>query len=178
MYGRAPWPELVIGKGHLEGYMYGMQQGNKFVPKLIKGDRCILKLHGDAEDHQTYVFTEQQYRKAYGNPLNFKKPLPRALRQIFLSHSLLFLGCSLEQDITLELFQKVVDKREFEIPDHFAILPEPKSTDAKNRKATRLLPLNIRPIWYPTNKHHFVERYLTLAVDMAEGKLASFERTT
>jgi hypothetical protein len=172
-----PVIELVIGKGLLEGYMHGMQQGNKFVPKLIKGDRCILKLHGDAEDHETYVFTEQQYRKAYGSPLNFRRPLPRALRQIFLSHSLLFLGCSLEQDRTLELFQKVVNKREFEIPDHFAILPEPDSVNAKNQKTTRLLPLKIRPIWYPSNKHHFVERYLALAVDIAEGKLTSFERT-
>jgi hypothetical protein len=81
--------------------MHGMQQGNKFVPKLIKGDRCILKLHGDAEDHDTYVFTADQYDQAYGSPVDFKKPLPRALRQIFVSHSLLFLGCSLERDWTL-----------------------------------------------------------------------------
>jgi len=173
-----PVIEQVIGKGVLDGYMHGLQQGNKFVPKLIKGDRCILKLHGDAEDHETYVFTEQQYRKAYGDPVNFKKPLPRALRQIFVSHSLLFLGCSLEQDRTLELFQIIVNKREFEIPDHFAILPEPDSADAKNQKATRLLPLKIRPIWYTANEHHLVERYLALAVDMAEGKLTSFARTT
>ena len=171
-----PVIELVIGKGLLDGYMHGLQQGNKFVPKLIKGDRCILKLHGDAEDFETYVFTEQQYRKAYGIPLNFKRPLPRALRQIFVSHSLLFLGCSLEQDRTLELFQKVVDKKEFEIPDHFAVLPEPATVDAKNQKATRLLPLKIRPIWYPAGRHEFVERYLALAIDVAEGKLNSFER--
>jgi hypothetical protein len=173
-----PVIELVIGKGALEGYMHGMQQGNKFVPKLIKGDRCILKLHGDAEDYETYVFTEEQYKKGYGNPLSFKKTLPRALRQVFVSHSLLFLGCSLEKDRTLDLFQKIVDKKEFEIPDHFAILPEPAGADAKNQKATRLLPLKIRPIWYPAGKHQFVERYLALAVDMAEGKITSFDRTT
>jgi hypothetical protein len=169
--------ELVVGKGALDGYMHGLQQGNKFVPKLIKGDRCILKLHGDAEDHETYVFTEAQYRKGYGNPLNFKKPLPRALRQIFVSHSLLFLGCSMETDRTLELFQRVVAKKEFEIPDHFAILPEPTNGEAKNQKATRLLPLKIRPVWYPAGNYGFVERYLSLAADMAEGRITSFERS-
>jgi hypothetical protein len=78
-----PVVEMVIGRGNLEGYMHGMQQGNKFVSKLIKGDRCILKLHGDAEDHDSYVFTAQQYEQAYGSSVDFTKPLPRALRQIF-----------------------------------------------------------------------------------------------
>lgn len=172
-----PVIELVVGRGVLEGYMHGMQQGNKFVPKLIKGDRCILKLHGDAEDHETYVLTERQYEQGYGSPFDFRKPLPRALRQIFVSHSLLFLGCSLEQDRTLELFQEVIDKKEFEVPDHFAILPEPAGSGAKNQKEARLLPLKIRPVWYPAGEHQLVERYLTLAVEMAEGKITSFERT-
>lgn len=171
-----PVIELVVGKGSLDGYMHGLQQGNKFVPRLIKGDRCILKLHGDADDHETYIFTENQYKNGYGAPLSFKKQLPRALRQIFVSHSLLFLGCSMEKDRTLELFQKVVEKKEFEIPDHFAILPEPTTVEAKNQKAAVLLPLRIRPIWYPAGKHEFVEQYLSLAADMAEGKITSFER--
>lgn len=169
--------ELVVGKGSLEGYMHGMQQGNKFVPKLIKGDRCILKLHGDAEDHDTYVFTEDQYAQAYGSPeFDFTKPLPRALRQIFVSHSLLFLGCSLEQDRTLELFQKVCNDRQFEIPDHYAIIPLPVDPTEKNNKEGRLLNLRIRPIWYPivNNTHELVEKYLTLAVEMAEGRITSF----
>ena len=169
-----PVIELVVGKGEFDGYMHGLQQGNKFVPKLIKGDRCILKLHGDAEDHETYVFTEKQYAEGYGSPLNFKKPLPRALRQIFISHSLLFLGCSLEQDRTLELFEKVCADKEFEIPDHFAILPEPLGAGAKSHKEACLFPLNIRPIWYPEGEHHFVESYLALAIDIAAGRISSF----
>jgi hypothetical protein len=169
-----PVIEMVIGRGNLEGYMHGTQQGNKFVPKLIKGDRCILKLHGDAEDYDTYIFTESQYTEGYGSPFDFKKPLPRALRQIFVSHSLLFLGCSLEKDRTLDLFQKVIDDKEFEVPDHFAILPEPSGAESKNQKEGRLLALKIRPLWYPSGEHEFVERYLALAVDMAEGRINPF----
>lgn len=166
--------ESVFGRGHLEGYMHGIQQGNKFVPKLIKGDRCILKLHGDAEDHDTYVFTEEQYANGYGNPFDFSKPLPKALRQIFVSHSLIFLGCSLEQDKTLELFTEICRDSQFEIPDHFAILPEPDGAETKNEKENRLINLKIRPLWYPKGEHDFVEQYLNLAIDMVDGRLENF----
>ncbi len=153
----------------LDGYMYGTQPGNNFVPRLLRGERCILKLHGDARQENTYVFTEGQYQEAYGDPVDFRKPLPRALRQIFISHSLLFLGCSLEQDRTLELFQSIVDEAAFEIPDHFAILPRLDAADARAEKASRLLRLKIQPLWYEPveNDHSMLERLLQLALAVA-----------
>lgn len=156
-----------------EGYMHGVQAGNKFVPKLIKGDRCILKLHGDAEDHDSYVFTKSQYTDAYGDgDFDFTKPLPRALRQIFVSHSMLFLGCSLETDRTLELFKHVCEQNEFEIPSHFAILPEPNgSGETKTQKESRLLNLNIRPIWFPDSEFHLVDGYLRLLIDASSKRI-------
>lgn len=164
--------ETVFSKP-FEGYMHGMQAGNKFVPKLIKGDRCLLKLHGDAEDHETYVFTRNQYKTAYGEPFDFTKPLPKALRQIFVSHSLLFLGCSLENDKTLELFTHVCDQGEFEIPNHFAIIPEPKpkGLETKAQKENRLLKLKIHPIWFPDGEFKLVEAYLQLLIDVANKRI-------
>jgi hypothetical protein len=38
--------------------------------------------------------------------LHWQAPLPKALRQVFISQSLLFVGCRLEQDWTLELLGK------------------------------------------------------------------------
>ena len=162
----------IVYERKFDGYMHGKQAGNKFVPKLIKGDRCILKLHGDAEDHDSYVFTKCQYDDAYGDPLDFTKPLPKSLRQIFVSHSLLFLGCALEGDKTLELFDNVVQKADFEIPNHFAILPEPTagSSETKSQKESRLLKLKIHPIWYPEGKFEFVDAYLKLLIDVANGR--------
>lgn len=160
--------ETVLGDGVLEAYMHGTQKGNKFVPRLIRGDRCLLKLHGDAEDYETYIFTHQQYLDGYGKPTDFSKPLPSSLRQIFVSHSLLFLGCSLEDDWTLDLFREVCSKREFHIPDHFAILPEPTRRPAKQQKESRLLELKIRPLWYPAKEHSKVEEFLALAIAMNE----------
>lgn len=166
--------EEAIGRGNFEGYMHGLQQGNKFVPRLVRGERCILKLHGDAEDYETYVLTEEQYKEGYGDPHDFSKPLPKALRQIYLTSSLLFLGCSLESDKTLELFSEVKSDAEFEVPDHFALLPEPSGGETKNHKEGRLIELNIRPIWYPAGKHDFVEKYLRFAIHLATGRLMDF----
>jgi hypothetical protein len=163
----------AVYERRFEGYMHGIQAGNKFVPKLLKGDRCILKLHGDAEDRDSYVFTKKQYSLAYGDPLDFTKQLPKALRQIFVSHSLLFLGCGLEKDRTLDLFTEVMSKSEFEIPNHFAILPEPAagSGESKTQKENRLLKLKINPIWYPNGKFELVEQLIKLLVDVSSGRI-------
>ena len=171
--------ELFRDRGQpLDGYMHGTQAGNNFVQRLLRGERCILKLHGDAGQPNTHVFTEAQYQAAYGGaggePIAFQKQLPRALRQIFISHSLLFLGCGLEQDKTLDLFKSVVDEAAFEIPDHFALLNEPTTPQERARKEARLLQLKIRPLWYPTpadaegnQDHGLLEQVLKLAIAVA-----------
>lgn len=162
----------------LDGYMHGMQAGNNFVQRLLRGERCILKLHGDAGQANTHVFTRAQYQAAYGRagvePFAFQNQLPRALRQIFITHSLLFLGCSLEQDKTLDLFKFVVDEAAFEIPDHFALLNEPATPQSRVRREARLLQLKIRPLWYATPidadgkpDHSLLEQILKLAIAVA-----------
>ncbi|MGL6159745.1 SIR2 family protein [Microbulbifer sp.] len=162
--------DLFSSRGSpLDGYMYGMQPGNNFVQRLLRGERCILKLHGDARQENSYVFTAQQYQAAYGDPISFQNQLPRALRQIFISNSLLFLGCSLEQDRTLDLFKSVVDEAEFEIPDHFALLNKPGNQEETAQKEARLFKLKIRPLWYetPDGDHSLLEHILKLAIAVA-----------
>lgn len=171
--------DLFKEKGQpLDGYMHGTQAGNNFVQRLLRGERCILKLHGDAGQANTHVFTLAQYQAAYGDgegaPFAFRNQLPRALRQIFISHSLLFLGCSLEQDRTLDLFKSVVDEGAFEIPDHFALLNEPATQQDCARKEARLLQLKIRPLWYASPvdadgkpDHGLLEQILKLAIAVA-----------
>lgn len=163
----------------LDGYMYGKQPGNAFVQRLLRGERCILKLHGDASQDNTYVFTRSQYASAYGEPLSFENQLPRALRQIFISHSLLFLGCSLEQDKTLDLFQSVVDERAYDIPDHFALLNRPANPHERQQKESRLLRHKIRPLWFDTPPgpdgvpdFSLLEQILSLAIAVARGRVS------
>jgi hypothetical protein len=163
-----------------QGFMRGVNQ-DKFVSKLIRNDRCILKLHGDYEYEDSYIFSQSQYKNAYckqaSNDIDFTKPLPKTLRQIYISHSLLFLGCSLEQDKTLDLFKSVKDENQFDIPDHFAILENkmPGNPQWKIDTESRLLGLNIRPIWYPNGEHRMIEKMISLALDIIDKKV-NFKR--
>jgi hypothetical protein len=158
--------------------MHGTQTQNQFAAKLIQGERCILKLHGHFNSPETYIFSQSQYDAAYGkDALDYTKPLAKVLRQIFVSHSLLFLGCSLEQDRTLELFKDVVRSNAFDIPAHFAFLPEPQEHSQKIPKENLLDEAKIRPIWYQISTdedgmqdHSQLEQLLSYAIDCANGK--------
>ena len=154
-----------------DAYMHGRQHHN-FFTRLVRGQRCLLKLHGDADDPQTYVFTRSQYESAYQSPINYQLPLPKALRQIYISNSLLFLGCSLDQDLTLDLFERVKLLRDYEIPHHFAFVEIPDSAQKKIDKEADLLDINIQPIWYPAGRHDYVERLLLLAIDVANNRIS------
>lgn len=163
----------------IQGYMHGTQTKNQFAAKLVQGDRCILKLHGTVSDPETYIFSKTQYDEAYGNNENkndFTKSLAKTLRQIFVSHSLLFLGCSLGQDRTLSLFQEVFSSNEFDIPEHFAILPDPDNNSERLSKEELLQKAKIKVIWYKVIKngnkqdHSNLENLLKFAIDCAHGK--------
>jgi hypothetical protein len=155
-----------------ENYMQGPVH-NKFFPALAKGEHCLLKLHGDAADNQTYVFTRSQYERHYrtNGDFDFTKPLPKALRQIYVSNSLLFIGCSLDKDWTLELFQAVRNTNQYEIPMHYALVEMPPSTTARLQKENTLAKYGITPVWYPHKGYEYVEKLMKLLVEVAEGRL-------
>ncbi len=152
-----------------KAYMHGTQEHN-FFSRMVRGDRCILKLHGDAESDATHILTEQQYEQAYGQPpaFDFQKPLPKALRQIYISQSLLFLGCGLEQDWTMDLFKAAKESDAYQVPNHYAIVEQPNTAGRRQQKEAQLLELNIQPIWYPQGDHQMVERVVDLIADVAE----------
>ncbi len=51
-----------------------------------------------------------------------------------VTSSLLFLGCSMAKDKTLELFAEVMSDSDFDVPDHFAFLPLPDDGESKKPK--------------------------------------------
>lgn len=152
-----------------KAYMHGTQEHN-FFSRMVRGDRCLLKLHGDAESDATHILTEQQYESAYGKTpaFDFHKPLPKALRQIYISQSLLFLGCGLEQDWTMELFKAAKESDAYQVPSHYAIVEAPETGEQQAAKEAQLLDLNIQPIWYDNGAHQMVERLVELIADVSE----------
>jgi hypothetical protein len=120
--------------------------------------RCLLKLHGDAEDHTDRVLTLSEYAKRYGSadPENnsFKEPLPSLLRFLLIGRPVLFLGCSLKNDRVVRLLKKIAE----DIPDllHYAVVEKPPGSqfpEAVHYYSSH----GIRPIWYPTGEHGYVE---------------------
>lgn len=135
--------------------------------RIACGEPTLIKLHGDVATRE-FVLTEQEYNDTYGERIvDMRRPLPAFLKDILLSKTILFLGCSLEDDRTL----KVLEQAQIDGSISFALLPLPKETEnaespwepclfddisglrvEKKEFAQRkqfLNEHNIIPIWYP-----------------------------
>lgn len=113
---------------------------------------CLFKLHGDIgpdiHDINKLIFTQSQYDNAYAD----NGPLMLELPHWFQNKKLLFLGCSLAKDKTMEVLQKITAQN----PglEHYAILACQRE-DIGSR-CSELGELGISPIFYPDGRHEAV----------------------
>jgi hypothetical protein len=133
------------------------------VTEALQGNkRFLLKIHGDVDDRTERILTLSEYEKNYGSTdtskINLELPLPRLLYLMLTSRPLLFIGCSLNKDRTIETLKKVVKDN----PGiaHFAILEKPSSKALFHEKVSYLSEHGIRPIWYPFGQHDLIESLL------------------
>lgn len=128
-----------------------------YEPDLLTQSRqsnphCLFKLHGDIgpeiHDIERLVFTQTQYDKAYAHDSRLMQELP----QWFQSKKLLFLGCSLEKDKTIDVLQQVMSKN----PglNHYAILACRPGDIA--RRCIEMGDLGISAIYYPDGRYEAV----------------------
>lgn len=145
---------------------------------FARGDMHILvKLHGTIKNVRKLVLTKERYDECYGDSVDINRPLPDALKRFFMAKTILFIGCSLHQDRTMQLIQKMAK----EGYRHYAFLELPEDTkndedpcsvqnvfiegtrkfklSVINRKK-ELDELGIIPIWYPYGHHEFIRYYL------------------
>ncbi|MFA6192624.1 MAG: SIR2 family protein [Sulfurimonas sp.] len=131
-------------------------EDKEFHRGFVSGDNYLLKLHGSINDTKSRVFTKTEYEEAYllDGKIDFNKPLPENLSKIYLNSTLLFLGCSLENDRTLQLFKKVKEQyEERKIPRHFTIISAPKTKEKLVEREKFLTEHMIFPIWYPYQEY-------------------------
>jgi len=65
----------------------------------------IIKLHGDISSPSKCIISKNQYDQAYGSEcLDLSLPIPKLLSYYFKNSSLLFLGCSLNNDRKIQVF--------------------------------------------------------------------------
>ncbi|MBD5083692.1 MAG: hypothetical protein HDT33_01145 [Clostridiales bacterium] len=128
-----------------------------YAPDLLTQARqnnshCLFKLHGDIgpeiHDINKLVFTQKQYDQAYVDGGRLMTELP----QWFQSKKLLFLGCSLAMDRTMEVLQRATAAN----PglDHYAILACPPEDIPRRHR--ELGELGISAIYYPDGSHEAV----------------------
>lgn len=114
------------------------------------GNGGLFKLHGtincDLIEYSHIVFTEKQYELHYGD----NAPLPRELKKCFKQKLMLFLGCSLNQDRTMELLQKIVEPGEIHYTFFGCAKPD------RDQKIKELGAKNIRAILYEKGHHEAV----------------------
>ncbi len=145
----------------------GLNNPHSFIKAITKGQRYLLKLHGNMDDPDYRVFTQQEYQSAYSKDpdknVDLSAPLPKLLEQLYMNHAFLFLGCSLYSDRTVKTFELLCEQNDRKkIADHFAILERPENDEESRRQEQRLMSCNIKPIWYEFGQHEKVGEILNL----------------
>lgn len=131
-------------------------------PKKI----TVIKLHGDIREPKRCILSKNQYDEAYGNgELNMHRPIPKLLAYYYKNSSLLFLGCSLSNDRTVQVFRNIREGmgEEEETKQHFAIEQAPETLEAIAQRNAELAKLGITPIWFEKGRYELVESLLSLA---------------
>ncbi|MGI6545488.1 MAG: SIR2 family protein [Fastidiosipilaceae bacterium] len=115
---------------------------------------CLFKMHGDINsENKDIIFTKNSYEKNYTKNTELKESYTLFIK----SRKLLFLGCSLESDRTMEVLKDVYLKRPG--VKHYAIVECPE-----NKKESKIDFLsenfNISAILYPKGEYEAVRAIL------------------
>jgi Sulfatase-modifying factor enzyme 1/SIR2-like domain len=113
----------------------------------------LLKLHGDYEDQQP-VLTLSQYEQAYGSAEVSNLPVPTLLQHALVSGTVLFLGCSLQFDRTVQVIEHFIRRLGVE---HFALL---SAKENNGKRVQQLRAWRIKPIFFPADEWGTIESFL------------------
>ncbi len=129
----------------------------------------IIKLHGDIKSAGQCILSKSQYDQAYGNGrIELSFPIPKLLEYYYKNSSLLFLGCSLNNDRTVQVFREIkqgIEQKhgDIVIPQHFSIEEAPETEQVLCDRNAYLAKLGITGIWFEQGEFQYVEDMLRLA---------------
>ena len=130
---------------------------------LGENRRVLVKLHGRANSSRHRIFTKTEYDRYYEDDHAFESVI-----EAISNKTLLFLGCSLAVDRTLQCLARIVERRGHEnVPRHYAFLKISKDEDEEERLQRRdeLAKANIYPIWYKDDHDESIEALLEKLAD-------------
>ena len=136
----------------------------EIVELLNSQSRLLIKLHGKANSPTKRILTKNEYEEFY-----HKHDLKLTLEKI-MHNSLLFMGCSLNNDRTIKVMKEIIqEKKHISLADHYAFIQ--LNDDNQNNKdeiEKELAKANIFPIWYDDDHDESIEAFLLL---LTEGEL-------
>ena len=136
----------------------------------------VIKLHGDIRTPQHCIMSQNHYNNAYGEgAIDLTLAIPTFLRQTFISSSLLFLGCSLNNDRTVEVFKQIKQQARADgdiLPKHYSIEQAPDTEDGISARNQELLSMGITPIWFQPGEFDTVTEILKFASHEVKYRLA------
>ena len=131
---------------------------------IMLNDRRLLKLHGSVEEISSIILSTKQYKKYYGKKgKRENRMLPIYLKKIFEGKKVLFVGCSLNKDFTLDILRECV-KSNHNI-SHFAILPYISDVERQVMRQRKLTKLGIEAIYYPEGDFEAVGQLIHYLAD-------------
>ena len=119
----------------------------------------LLKIHGSIEEISSFVFSSDQYNTSYKENGIVKS----SLTNIFNGKRVLFVGCSLIEDKTLDVLSACIKNNQNLI--HYAILPKPDNRKEYLNRNIQLASLGIFPIYYPDGDYEALEKLLNYLSD-------------
>lgn len=151
----------------------GREQTLQIINALIRTEQpdakrmTIVKLHGDITKPNKCILSKNQYDDAYGaEELDLTRPIPKLLSHYYRSASLLFLGCSLNNDRTVQVFRSVRQQAgDAEFPRHFSFEQACDDPEAMAERNAMLENLGITAIWFEKGRFDLIERLLELVRD-------------
>jgi len=139
-----------------------LPRSSKITSAYQNKDKFIFKVHGCVKDPSSIVITEQKYRELYTIDGDKHSETFEQLCAIYSGSTLLFLGCSLQNDYTLNALTESVNR--IESINHYAIIELPDNDNDKVDLNRKFDEMGILPIYYPKGEYEAIEVLLNYIV--------------
>jgi hypothetical protein len=130
---------------------------------MHRNEHALIKIHGDALDRSARVFTGLEYQRQYGadsakNRRARQAGIPMLARIMFTNRPLLFLGCSIERDRTLDVLADL--HSQISGVTHYAVIAADYSIKKIPKRRNELDRYGISPLWFLPGDFDGIEKIL------------------
>jgi SIR2-like domain len=126
---------------------------DEIIAAIHRNKHALLKIHGDCRARTFRVFTVKDYEKSYGGETSDstngqpEKITVGSLGWVmFINRPLLFLGCSLQADRTVDVLKTI--QQQVTGLTHYALLAAHYSLRRWKEREDHLDALGVSPLWY------------------------------